>query len=145
MAAGAGLVLVAAPLARGVAGPVGEPVTFAYSQLGLLAHLPWSVALGQKYFEEQGLEPKGYNFESGAKSIAALIGGAAGFPPNPLEHSIKAKAQGKDLVYVFSSTRLPGVGLAVARAHKSAIKPIPDPNGKPVGISGLGAPPHGLL
>ena len=23
----------------------GEPVTFAYSQIGLLAHLPWSVAL----------------------------------------------------------------------------------------------------
>src|SRR2546427_475087 len=72
------LVLVAAMLAPGVAGSAGEPVTLAYSQLGLLAHLPWQVALGQKYFEEQGLEPKGYNFESGAKSIAALIGGRAG-------------------------------------------------------------------
>src|SRR5712664_4837317 len=71
------LVLVAALLVPGVAGSAGEPVTFAYSQLGLLAHLPWQVALGQKYFEEQGLEPKGYNFESGAKSIAALIGGSA--------------------------------------------------------------------
>jgi len=108
------LIMAAALLAPGVAGSAGEPVTLAYSQLGLLAHLPWQVALGQKYFEEQGLEPKGYNFESGAKSIAALIGGSADFAANALEHAIKAKVQGKDLVYVFSSTRLPGFGLAVA-------------------------------
>jgi len=128
-----------------LAGSAGEPVTFAYSQLGLLAHLPWSVALGQKYFEEQGLEPKGYNFESGAKSIAALIGGSADFAANALEHSIKAKAQGKDLVYVFSSTRLPGFGLAVASAHKGEIKTIADLKGKPVGVSGIGAASHVLL
>src|SRR2546425_7007184 len=128
-----------------LAGAAGEPVTFAYSQLGLLAHLPWSVALGQKYFEEQGLEPKGDNFESGAKSIAALIGGSADLAANPLEHSIKAKAQGKDLVYVFSSTRLPGVGLAVASAHKGEIKTIADLKGKPVGVSGIGAASHVLL
>ena len=106
------LIMAAALLAPGVAGSAGEPVTLAYSQLGLLAHLPWQVALGQKYFEEQGLEPKGYNFESGAKSIAALIGGSADFAANALEHAIKAKVQGKDLVYVFSSTRLPGIGAA---------------------------------
>src|SRR5437868_4659745 len=128
-----------------LAGSAGEPVTFAYSQLGLLAHLPWSVALGQKYFEEQGLEPKGYNFESGAKSIAALIGGSADFAANALEHSIKAKAQGKDLVYVFSSTRLPGFGLAVASAHKGEIKSIADLRGKLVGVSGIGAASHVLL
>src|SRR5215471_16404988 len=110
--------LVLVLLVPTAASPAGEPVTFAYSQLGLLAHLPWSVALGQKYFEEQGLEPKGFNFESGAKSIAALIGGSADFAANALEHSIKAKAQGKDLVYVFSSTRLPGFGLAVSTAHR---------------------------
>ena len=78
------LLLVTALLAPGVAGSDDEPVTLAYSQLGLLAHLPWQVALGQKYFEEQGLEPKGYNFESGAKSIAALIGGSADFAANAL-------------------------------------------------------------
>jgi len=72
-------------------------VTLAYSQIGLLAHLPWQVALGQKYFEEQGLEPKGYNFESGAKSIAALIGGSADFAANALEHAIKSPAIGAKL------------------------------------------------
>jgi len=139
------LVLVAAMLAPGVAGSAGEPVTLAYSQLGLLAHLPWQVALGQKYFEEQGLEPKGYNFESGAKSIAALIGGSADFAANALEHSIKAKAQGKDLVYVYSSTRLPGFGLAVASTQKGEIKSVADLKGKLVGVSGIGAASHVLL
>jgi NitT/TauT family transport system substrate-binding protein len=136
------LVLGLAPAATAAA---GEPVTFAYSQLGLLAHLPWSVALGQKYFEEQGLDPKGYNFESGAKSIAAVIGGSADFAANALEHAIKAKAQGKDLVYVFSSTRLPGFGLAVATTHKGEIKSLADLKGKPVGVSGIGAASHVLL
>src|SRR5207244_5783649 len=121
-----------------LAGSAGEPVTFAYSQLGLLAHLPWSVALGQKYFEEQGLEPKGYNFESGAKSIAALIGGSADFAANALEHSLKAKAQGKDLVYVFSSTRLTGFGLAVARASKDEITHIAELMRTQVRMTGLG-------
>jgi hypothetical protein len=41
------LVLLMALLVPGVARSAGEPVTFAYSQLGLLAHLPWQVALGQ--------------------------------------------------------------------------------------------------
>ena len=139
------LLLMLSLLAPGVAWSAGEPVTFAYSQLGLLAHLPWSVALGQKYFEEQGLEPKGFNFESGAKSIAALIGGSADFAANALEHAIKAKVQGKDLVYVFSSTRLPGFGLAVATAHKNEIKTVADLKGKPVGVSGIGAASHVLL
>jgi NitT/TauT family transport system substrate-binding protein len=138
-------VLVTALLVPGVAGSAGEPVTLAYSQLGLLAHLPWQVALGQKYFEEQGLEPKGYNFESGAKSIAALIGGSADFAANALEHAIKAKVQGKDLVYVFSSTRLPGFGLAVASTQKGEIKGIADLKGKLVGVSGIGAASHVLL
>jgi len=140
-----GFVLVTALLVPGVAGTAGEPVTLAYSQLGLLAHLPWQVALGQKYFEEQGLEPKGYNFESGAKSIAALIGGSADFAANALEHAIKAKVQGKDLVYVFSSTRLPGFGLAVASTQKGEIKGIADLKGKLVGVSGIGAASHVLL
>jgi NitT/TauT family transport system substrate-binding protein len=141
--------LIALALALALAAPAvtaaGEPVTFAYSQLGLLAHLPWSVALGQKYFEEQGLEPKGFNFESGGKSIAAVIGGSADFAANALEHAIKAKVQGKDLVYVFSSTRLPGFGLVAATAHKSDIKTIADLKGKPVGVSGIGVASHVLL
>jgi NitT/TauT family transport system substrate-binding protein len=139
------LVLIVAVLIPGVATPAGEPVALAYSQLGLLAHLPWQVALGQKYFEEQGLEPKNYNFESGAKSIAALIGGSADFAANALEHAIKAKAQGKDLVYVFSSTRLPGFGLAVASTQKGEIKTVADLKGKLVGVSGIGAASHVLL
>jgi NitT/TauT family transport system substrate-binding protein len=139
------LVLALALLVPGVASPAGEPVTFAYSQIGLLAHLPWSVALGQKYFEEQGLEPKGFNFDTGGKSIAALIGGAADFAANALEHAIKAKVQGKDLVYVFSSTRLPGFGLIVASAQKGEIKSVADLRGKPVGVSGIGVASHVLL
>ena len=139
------LVLILAVFVPGVATPAGEPVALAYSQLGLLAHLPWQVALGQKYFEEQGLEPKNYNFESGAKSIAALIGGSADFAANALEHAIKATAQGKDLVYVFASTRLPGFGLAVASTQKGEIKGVADLKGKLVGVSGIGAASHVLL
>jgi NitT/TauT family transport system substrate-binding protein len=139
------LLLLTLALTPGIAGSAGEPVTLAYSQIGLLAHLPWQVALGQKYFEEQGLEPKGYNFESGAKSIAALIGGSADFAANALEHAIKAKVQGKDLVYVFSSTRLPGFGLAVASTQKGEIKSVADLKGKLVGVSGIGAASHVLL
>jgi len=139
------ILLLVLALTPGPAGSAGEPVTLAYSQIGLLAHLPWQVALGQKYFEQQGLEPKGYNFESGAKSIAALIGGSADFAANALEHAIKAKAQGKDLVYVFSSTRLPGFGLAAASTQKGEIKSVADLKGKLVGVSGIGAASHVLL
>jgi len=139
------LVLALALLAPAAAWPAGEPVTFAYSQIGLLAHLPWSVALGQKYFEEQGLEPKGYNFDTGGKTIAALIGGSADFAANALEHAIKAKVQGKDLVYVFSSTRLPGFGLVVASSQRNEIKTVADLKGKPVGVSGIGVASHVLL
>jgi sulfonate transport system substrate-binding protein len=125
--------------------PAGEPVTFAYPQLGSMSHLPWQVALGLKYFEEQGLDPKGFNFESGGKSIAALIGGSAEFAANALEHAIKAKTQGKDLVYVYSSTRLPAWGLAVSTAHRNDIKSVADLKGKTVGVSGIGVASHVLL
>ncbi len=139
------LVLALALLAPAAAWPAGEPVTFAYSQIGLLAHLPWSVALGQKYFEEQGLEPRGFNFDTGGKSIAALVGGSADFAANALEHAIKAKVQGKDLVYVFSSTRLPGFGLVASSAHRNEIKTVADLKGKAVGVSGIGVASHVLL
>jgi NitT/TauT family transport system substrate-binding protein len=142
-------ILITLVLALGLLAPsvaaAGEPVTFAYSQIGLLAHLPWSVALGQKYFEEQGLEPKGYNFDTGGKSIAALIGGSADFAANALEHAIKAKVQGKDLVYVYSSTRLPGFGLVVASGQRNEIKTVADLKGKAVGVSGIGVASHVLL
>ena len=138
-------VIMLALLVPTIASPAGEPVTFAYSQIGLLAHLPWSIALGQKYFEEQGLEPRGFNFDTGGKSIAALIGGSADFAANALEHAIKAKVQGKDLVYVFSSTRLPGFGLIVASSQKGEIKSVADLKGKPVGVSGIGVASHVLL
>ena len=141
--------LIALVLALSLLAPsmmaASEPVTFAYSQIGLLAHLPWSVALGQKYFEEQGLEPKGYNFDTGGKSIAALIGGSADFAANALEHAIKAKVQGKDLFYVFSSTRLPGFGLVVASSQRGEIKSVANLRGKPVGVSGIGVASHVLL
>jgi NitT/TauT family transport system substrate-binding protein len=139
------LALVVAVLSAAVPGLAGEPVTFAYSQLGYIGHLPWTVALGQKYFEEQGLDPKGFNFESGGKSIAAVIGGSADFAANALEHAIKAKTQGKDLVYVFSSVRLPAWGLAVSSAHKNEIKSVADLKGKTVGVSGIGVASHVLL
>jgi NitT/TauT family transport system substrate-binding protein len=138
---------LALPMAFGLALPAtaGEPVTFAYSQLGYIGHLPWTVALGQKYFEEQGLEVKGYNFESGGKSIAAVLGGSADFAANALEHAIKAKAQGKDLVYVFASVRAPAWGLAVSSAHRNEIKSVADLKGKTVGVSGIGVASHVLL
>ena len=139
------LAVVVLSLAAAAPASAGEPVTFAYSQIGLLVHLPWSVAIGQKYFEEQGLEPKGFNFESGGKSVAAVIGGSADFSANALEHAIKAKVQGKDLVYVFSSTRLPGWGLAVSTAHRNEIKTVADLKGKTVGVSGIGVASHVLL
>src|SRR5260370_40117786 len=123
------LVLTIALLVPTVVSPAGEPVTFAYSQIGLLAHLPWSVALGQKYFEEQGLEPKGFNFDTGGKSIAALIGGSADFAANALEHAIKAKVQGKALVYAFSSTPLPGFGLIVPAGPNAEIRAVADLRG----------------
>jgi sulfonate transport system substrate-binding protein len=134
-------------LASTLAGPslAGEPVTLAYPQLGSMAQLPWQVALGLKYFEEQGLDPKGFNFESGGKSVAALIGGSAEFAANALEHAIKAKTQGKDLVYVYSSTRLPAWGLAVSTAHRSDVKTVADLKGKIVGVSGIGVASHVLL
>ncbi|HVQ74497.1 MAG TPA: ABC transporter substrate-binding protein [Candidatus Binatia bacterium] len=139
------LVIAVATLALATPGGAGEPVTFAYSQLGYIGHLPWTVAIGQKYFEEQGLEVKGYNFESGGKSVAAVLGGSADFSANALEHAIKAKAQGKDLVYVFSSTRAPAWGLAVSSAHRNEIRSVADLKGKTVGVSGIGVASHVLL
>jgi NitT/TauT family transport system substrate-binding protein len=139
------LAIAMAVLAPAATARAGEPVTFAYSQLGYIGHLPWTVAMGQKYFEEQGLEVKGFNFESGGKSVAAVLGGSADFAANALEHAIKAKTQGKDLVYIFSSVRLPAWGLAVSSAHRNEIRSVADLKGRTVGVSGIGVASHVLL
>ena len=53
--------------------------------------------------------------------------------------------QGKDLVYVFSSTRVPGFGLVVASSQRNEIKTVADLKGKPVDVSGIGVASHVLL
>ncbi len=143
-----GVVIVTLALALG-AGPsawAAEKVTVGIGGVALMVYLPTMLAQAKGYFAEEGLEVEILDIKGGGSQAAsALIGGSVDFSANAIDHAIKAKARGKDLVAVHSHVRLPVMGLVVANKYKGVIKSIADLKGRPVGVTSPGSQTHMVL
>jgi len=142
------IVILVAALALG-AGPgawAAEKVTVGIGGVALMVYLPTALAKAKGYFAEEGLDVEILDIKGGGSQAAsALIGGSVDFSANAIDHAIKAKTRGKDLVAVHSHVRLPVMGLVVSNKYKGVIKSIADLKGRPLGVTSPGSQTHMIL
>ena len=141
------IVLVAALLAAGWSSArAAEKVTVGIGGVALMVYLPTVLAKDKGFFAEEGLDVEILDIKGGGSQAAsALISGSVDFSANAIDHAIKAKTQGKDLIAVHSHVRLPVMGLVVANKYKGVIKSLADLGGHPVGVTSPGSQTHMVL
>lgn len=142
------ILVVLAALAVGGRPALGaaEKVTVGVAGTALMVYLPTMLAKSRGFFAEEGLDVEILDIKGGGSQAAsALIGGSVDFSANAIDHAIKAKTHGKDLIAVHSHVRLPVMGLVVANKYKGEIKSIADLKGRPVGVTSPGSQTHMVL
>jgi NitT/TauT family transport system substrate-binding protein len=123
-----------------------EKVTVGVGGVALMVYLPTVLAKAKGYFAEEGLDVEILDIKGGGSQAAsALIGGSVDFSANAIDHAIKARTRGKDLIAVHSHVRLPVMGLVVANKYKGEIKSIADLKGRPLGVTSPGSQTHMVL
>ena len=123
-----------------------EKVTVGVGGVALMVYLPTALAKAKGYFAEEGLDVEILDIKGGGSQAAsALIGGSVDFSANAIDHAIKAKVQGKNLVAVHSHVRLPMMALVVANKYKGEIKSLADLKGRPLGVTSPGSQTHMVL
>src|ERR1700675_5001201 len=143
---GIGILVVALAFGAGPSVGAAEKVTVGIGGVGLMVYLPTVLAKAKGYFAEEGLDVEILDIKGGGSQAAsALIGGSVDFSANAIDHAIKAKARGKDLVAVHSHVRLAPMGLVVANKYKGEIKSIADLKGRPLGVTSPGSQTHMVL
>ena len=102
-------------------------------------YLPLTLADRLGYFKDEGLAVTIADLRGGSEALAALMGGSVDMVTGFYEHTIRAQAQGKELVMVALFDRYPGLVLLLGKNHFDAVKTIKDLVGKPVGVSAPGS------
>ncbi|MFZ5815876.1 MAG: ABC transporter substrate-binding protein [Bacillota bacterium] len=120
-------------------------MTLSVGGLGGIIYLPAAIAHHGGYFEEEGIQVTVVDTKGGADAAKALIGGSADFAAMSVEHALKAKAQGTDLVVVAGFTRLSGLSLIVDSRYAHRVRKVEDLKGMRVGVSSLGSGTHMAL
>ncbi len=117
-------------------------VTLASAGQTLMGNLPSALAASQGWFRDQGLNVEVQDFKGGAPAAKALIGGSADFASIALDHALKARAQGADLVMLVAYDRYPGLSLVVDSRYRDRVRTVADLRGRAVGVTSLGSGSH---
>jgi NitT/TauT family transport system substrate-binding protein len=150
MRTGTGRVVVSLVVIIALAMPpaawAAEKVSVGVGGVALMVYLPTMVAKNKGFFAQEGLDVDVLDIKGGGSQAAsALIGGSVDFSANAIDHAIKAKVQGKNLVAVHAHVRLPMMGLVVANKYKGVIKSVADLKGRPLGVTSPGSQTHMIL
>lgn len=128
--------------------PASQPAlktTMSAGGIGGIIYLPALVADQNGFFREQGVNVEVIDFKGGADAAKALIGGSVEFASMSVEHALKAKAQGSDLVVIAGFTRMSGLTLIVDNKLKEKVKTVNDLKGLRIGVTSLGSGTHMAL
>ena len=140
------IVVIALALGAGPSAWAAEKVTVGIGGVGLMVYLPTVLAKTKGYFAEEGLDVEILDIKGGGSQAAsALIGGSVDFSANAIDHAIKAKVQGKDLLGRPFARPAAAMGLVVANKYKGEIKSIADLKGRPLGVTSPGSQTHMVL
>jgi NitT/TauT family transport system substrate-binding protein len=122
-----------------------EKITAAIGSRGSVAYLQFDLAKALGYYEDENLDIELLYMPGGTQAATALLAGQAQFSGNSMDHIVKAKVEGKDMLLVASLTTSPGLTLVVNQKYQNEIKTPADLKGRKVGVTSLGAGSHTLL
>ena len=95
--AAAPMVLAAPHVARAQAKPEKSKVILAVGGKSALYYLSLTIAERKGFFKEAGIDVEINDFQGGAKSLQALMGGSADVVAGAYEHTIRMQQRGQDV------------------------------------------------
>jgi sulfonate transport system substrate-binding protein len=140
----AALALAAATMPAAAQGPRLETtkVRLAVGGKTALYYLPLTVTERLGYFKEAGLDVEISDFQGGAKSLQALMGGSADVVTGSFDHTIQMQAKGQPIIALVQLGRFPGFVLALRKDRADAYRGPKDLKGMKIGVTAPGSSTH---
>ena len=110
-----------------------------------LYYLPLTVTEKLGYFKEAGLDVEISDFQGGAKSLQALMGGSVQVVTGSYDHTIQIQAKGERIVALVQMGRFPGFALALRKEKADAYKSPKDLKGMKIGVTAPGSSTHFMV
>jgi NitT/TauT family transport system substrate-binding protein len=110
-----------------------------------LYYLPLTVTEKLGYFKEAGLDVEISDFQGGAKSLQALMGGSVQVVTGSFDHTIQIQAKGERIVALVQMGRFPGFALALRKERADAYKSPKDLKGMKIGVTAPGSSTHFMV
>ncbi len=107
-----------------------------------LYYLPLTVTERLGYFKEAGLDVEISDFQGGAKSLQALMGGSADVVTGSYDHTIQMQAKGQPIIALIQLGRFPGFALALRKEKADSYKSPKDLKGMKIGVTAPGSSTH---
>jgi len=116
-----------------------QKITVAAGGKGQLNFLPLTLAEQLGYFKGAGVAVEVLDFQSGTKSVEALIGGSVDLLTGAYEHTLLMQRRNIRIVSLALLTKSYGAVIAVTKDNASSYKSPADLKGKNIGVSAPGS------
>ena len=143
--AAAPIVLAAPHVARAQAKPEKSKVILAVGGKSALYYLSLTIAERKGFFKEAGIDVEINDFQGGAKSLQALMGGSADVVAGAYEHTIRMQQRGQDVTGFALIGRGMQICIALRNDVAARVKGPADIKGMKFGVTAPGSSTHMLL
>jgi sulfonate transport system substrate-binding protein len=141
----AAVALMLAPMSAQAQKPEVTKVHLGVGGKTSLYYLPLTVTERLGYFKEAGLDVEISDFQGGAKSLQALMGGSVQVVTGSFDHTIQIQAKGERIVALVQMGRFPGFALALRKEKADAYKSPKDLKGMKIGVTAPGSSTHFMV
>jgi NitT/TauT family transport system substrate-binding protein len=143
----AALTALAAAASLALSANAQQPKLDAKVQLAVggksaLFYLPLTVTERLGYFKDEGLNVEISDFQGGAKSLQALIGGSADVVTGAYDHVVQMHAKNQPITALVELGRFPGYALGVVSAKAQSYHSAADLKGMKIGVTAPGSSTH---
>lgn len=134
------LVAVLPPAALGQGAKPEKPdVKIAVGGKSFMIYLPLTVAERLGYFKDAGLNVEVTDFQSGTRSLQALIAGNVDITNGSFDHTIQMQAKRQSIVAVVETGRYPGIVLGLVKSKNLPYRGGQDLKGLKIGVTAPGS------
>jgi len=125
--------------------PEKTKVALAVGGKSALYYLPLTIAEKLGYFKDAGLDVEISDFQGGAKSLQALMGGSVDVVAGAYEHTMRMQQRGQPIIGFTLIGRGMQMAIAVRTDKAASVKSAADVKGFKFGVSAPGSSTHLLL